>query len=128
MAANFKSYTNRYPEKGRITDAIFQLGRAYEFLRRPNNMLSLYREYIEKFVDDSNNSGVDVLIEGYTEKYNINKATLKKTVEFLDRLENDIDFRTLIVTDRGYLFEYFYGNTDLDQTLYNRLRNHPQFG
>ena len=68
------------------------------------------------------------MIEGYTEKYNINKATLKKTVEFLDRLENDIDFRTLIVTDRGYLFEYFYGNTDLDQTLYNRLRNHPQFG
>ena len=128
MATNFKSYTNRFAEKGRMTDAIFQLGRAYEFLRRPNDMLALYRKYIEKFVDDSSNSGVDVLIEGYTEKYNLNKATLKKTVEFLDRLENDIDFRTLIVTDRGYLFEYFYVNTDLDQTLYNRLRNHPQFG
>ena len=128
MAANFKSYTQRFPEKGRMTDAVFQLGRAYQFLRRPNDMLALYREYIEEFVDDPSNSGVDVLIEDYNEKYNTNKATFEKTVEFLDRLENDIDFRTLIVTDRGYLFEYFYVNTDLDQTLYNRLRNHPQFG
>lgn len=128
MAAHFKAYAERFGEEGRLTDAIFELGRAYEFLRQPNEMLALYREYIEKFANDSENAGVDTLIEGYAEKYTTNKATLLKTVEFLDMLDNDIEFRTKIVTDRGYLFEYFYVNSDLDQTLYNRLRNHPQFG
>ena len=128
MATHFKAYTERFGEKGRLTDAIFELGRAYEFLRRPNDMLALYRKYIELFANDPENAGVDALIEGYAEKYNTNQATLLKTVEFLDALDNDIEFRTKIVTDRGYLFEYFYVNGDLDQTLYNRLRNHPQFG
>jgi len=128
MVAHFIAYTERFGEEGRLTDAIFELGRAYEFLRQPNQMLALYREYIQKFANDSENNGVDALIEGYAEKYNTNKATLVKTVEFLNALENDIEFRTKIVTDRGYLFEYFYVNNDLDQTLYNRLRNHPQFG
>ncbi|MFQ3270875.1 MAG: TolA-binding protein [Lentimonas sp.] len=127
MAAHFIAYTQRFGEDGRLTDAIFELGRAYEFLRQPNQMLTLYREYIEKFANDPENNGVDALIEGYAEKYNTNQATLTKTVEFLDALDNDIEFRTKIVTDRGYLFEYFYVNSDLDQTLYNRLRNHPQF-
>ncbi len=127
MAAHFKAYTERFGEDGRLTDAIFELGRAYEFLRQPNQMLALYREYIEKFANDPENAGVDALIEGYAEKYNTNKATLLKTVEFLDMLDSDIEFRTKIVTDRGYLFEYFYVNSDLDQTLYNRLRNHPDF-
>lgn len=128
MAAHFKAYTDRFGEDGRLTDAIFELGRAYEFLRQPNQMLALYRKYIELFANDPDNAGVDTLVEGYAEKYNTNKATLEKTVEFLDMLDNDIEFRTQIVTDRGYLFEYFYVNSDLDQTLYNRLRNHPQFG
>lgn len=128
MAAHFKAYTERFGEDGRLTDAIFQLGRAYEFLRQPNEMLALYRKYIEMFANAPKNAGVDTLIEGYAEKYNTNKATLLKTVEFLDMLDNDIEFRTKIVTDRGYLFEYFYVNNDLDQTLYNRLRNHSQFG
>jgi TolA-binding protein len=128
MAAHFKAYAERFGENGRLTDAIFELGRAYEFLRQPNEMLALYRQYIEKFADDTENDGVDTLIEGYAEKYNTNKTTLVKTVEFLDALDSDIEFRTKIVTDRGYLFEYFYVNSDLDQTLYNRLRNHPQFG
>ncbi|WP_162028860.1 MULTISPECIES: tetratricopeptide repeat protein [unclassified Lentimonas] len=127
MATHFIAYTERFGEQGRLTDAVFELGRANEFLRKPNQMLALYREYIQKFANDPENDGVDALIEGYAEKYNTNKATLVKTVEFLDALDNDLEFRTKIVTDRGYLFEYFYVNNDLDQTLYNRLRNHPQF-
>jgi TolA-binding protein len=128
MAAHFKAYIDRFGENGRLTDAVFELGRAYEYLREPDQMLALYREYIELFANDPQNTGVDTLIEGYAEKYNSNKIKLENTVGFLDMLENDIEFRTKIVTDRGYLFEYFYVNPDLDQTLYNRMRNHPQFG
>ena len=128
MVTHFKAYIDRFGEDGRLTDAVLELGRAYEFLRQPGEMLALYRQFIEKYASDANNHGVDALIESYAEKYTTNKATLVKTVEFLDALDQDIDFRTKIVTDRGFLFEYFYVNGDLDQTLYNRLRSHPQFG
>lgn len=128
MAKHYEAYTERFGENGRLTDAIFELGRAYEFQSKANEMLALYRKYIVKFANNADNAGVDALIEGYAEKYTTNLATLTKTVEFLDALENDIEFRTQIVTDRGFLFEYFYNNTDVDQSLYNRLRNHSQFG
>ena len=128
MVTHFQAYIDRFGEEGRLTDAVLQLGRAYEYLRKPCQMLTLYREFIQKYATDTQKLGVDALIESYAEKYNTNKATLEKTVEFLDALDEDIEFRTKIVTDRGFLFEYFYGNSVLDQTLYNRLRSHPQFG
>ena len=127
MVETFKNYLERFGDKGRATDAIYQLGRGYEFLSRPSEMLALYRNYIERYASDPNNAGVDTLIEGFAEKYETNKTLLIKTVEFLDRLENDIDFRTQIVTDRGFLFEYFFKNREVDQYLYNRLRTHPEF-
>jgi len=127
MVETFKNYLERFGSTSRATDAIYELGRGYEFLSQPSEMLSLYRDYIERYTSDPNNAGVDTLIEGFAEKYETNKTLLIKTVEFLDRLENDIDFRTQIVTDRGFLFEYFFNNKDVDQYLYNRLRTHPEF-
>ena len=127
MVTHFKAYTDRFGEKGRLTDAVLELGRAYEYLRQPGQMLALYREFIQKYATDPTNLGVDALIESYAEKYNTNKATLVKTCDFLDALDEDMEFRTKIVTDRGFLFEYFYVTRDIDQTLYNRLRQHPAF-
>ena len=128
MVALFQAYIDRFGEQGRLTDAVLQLGRAYEYLRQPNQMLALYREFINKYAGDPYKHGVDALIESYAEKYISNKTTLLNTVAFLDALDQDIEFRTNIVTDRGFLFEYFYTRPELDQTLYNRLRNYPQFG
>ncbi|GEM_PF-426618 len=127
MAANFKSYIETYAEAGRLTDAIFQLGRAYEFNLEVTKMLWLYRDSINKYITAENNHGVDTLIEGYAEKHNSNEAMLVRTLEFLYDLENDLEFRTKIVTDRGFLFEVFYGDPTLEQTLYNKLRRHPNF-
>lgn len=127
MVANFKNYLERFGNSGEVTDAIYQLGRGYEFLSQPSEMLALYRDYIERYANDRNNAGVDTLIESFAEKYESNKTLLTKTVEFLDRLDADITFRTQIVTDRGFLFEYFFENKEVDQYLYNRLRAHPEF-
>ena len=127
MAAHFEAYIGRFGEDGEMTRAILQLGLAFEYLKRPVEMLSLYRKNIEIYAADANNSGVDALIEGYVEKYNSNLATLTRTVAFFDKLESDREFREKIVTDRGFLFELFYNNSDIDQSLYNLLRNDPEF-
>lgn len=127
MVETFKNYLERFGNTRKATDAIYQLGRSYEFLSRPGEMITLYRNYIERYASDSNNAGVDTLIESFAEKYQTNQTLLVKTVEFLDRLENDRAFRTQIVTDRGFLFEYFFNNKTVDQYLYNRLRTHPEF-
>ena len=127
MATHFEAYIERFGEKADLTRAVLQLGLAFEYLMRPVDMLSLYRENIEIYAKNPNNDGVDALIESYAEKYNNNKTLLTRTVAFFDRLESDLDFRTKIITDRGFLFEHFYVNPDIDQPLYNKLRRDPAF-
>jgi len=127
MVTHFEAHIERFGADGDLTRAVLQLGRAFEFLMRPVEMLALYRENISIFAKDAENSGVDALIESYAEKYNANKTILTRTVAFFDRLESDLKFRKNIVTDRGFLFEYFYVNPDLDQPLYNQLRRDPDF-
>ncbi|MGC6605388.1 MAG: tetratricopeptide repeat protein [Lentimonas sp.] len=127
MAAHFEAYIETCGETGRLTDAIFQLGRAYEFDLKVTKMLTLYRDSIQKYITSPQNDGVDALIEGYAEKYVTNEKMLIRTITFIDQLETEEEFRTKIVTDRGFLFEEFYNNPDLEQSLYNKLRNHPDF-
>jgi len=127
MVTHFEAYIVRFGEDGNLTRAVLQLGLAFEHLMRPFEMLSLYRENIGIYAGKSDNKGVDALIEDYAEKYTTNKTVLTRTVEFFDRLESNLEFRKNIVTDRGFLFEHFYVNPTLDQTLYNRLRNDPDF-
>ena len=127
MEQHFKNYITRFGEKGNLTRAIFELGRTFEYLLRPVEMLSLYRENITKYASDPNNLGADTLIEGYAEKYQANLVMLENTVALFKRLNNNIDFRTKFVSDRGFLFEHFYVNQDIDQKLYNQLRRDLSF-
>ena len=127
MEQHFKDYVARFGEKGNLTRAIFELGRAFEYLLRPVDMLSLYRENIGKYASQPNNSGADTLIEGYAEKYQSNLVMLENTVALFELLETDVDFRRKFVSDRGFLFEHFYVNQDIDQQIYNQLRRDPSF-
>lgn len=127
MLEHFKAYAERFGENGRLTDAYLQIGRAYEYLNQPNAMLALYRETIERFAGAPSNQGVDALIEDYAEKYYTNHKRLTRTVAFLDQMRDDLAYRETMLTDRGALFEVFYYDEDIDPTLYNRLRNHPDF-
>ncbi|MEN8733537.1 MAG: tetratricopeptide repeat protein, partial [Lentimonas sp.] len=127
MAKHFEGYIEKYGEAGRLTDAIFELGRAYEFNLEVTKMLTLYRSSIEQYITSPNNQGVDTLIEGYAEKYVTNEKMLTRTIQFLQSLDSDMEFRKKIVTDRGFLFEEFYHNPSLEQSLYNKLRAHAGF-
>ncbi|MFP4166129.1 MAG: tetratricopeptide repeat protein [Opitutales bacterium] len=128
MASHFEEYIERFGKRGRLVEASHQLGRAYESLRQPNKMLALYRELIEGYAGDPDSMAIDTIVEDYAEAYGENKKTLDRTVEFIERLKEDAEFREKIVTDRGFLFEHFYESENLDQSLYNRMRNHPEFG
>jgi TolA-binding protein len=127
MAGHFEAYISTYGEAGRLTDAIFELGRSYEFNLEVTKMLGLYNENIRKYITSADNSGVDTLIEEYAEKYTTNETMLIRTIQFINQLETDMEFRTKVVTDRGFLFEQFYNNPTLEQSLYNKLRRHPGF-
>lgn len=127
MASHFEAYIDRFGEEGDLTRAVLELGRAYEYLMRPVEMLALYRENIEKYAKDPTNAGVDALIESYAEKYDTNQKVLSTTVAFFDKVEGDPEFREKFVTDRGFLFEAFYNDRNLDPPLYNRLRRDPNF-
>ena len=94
MATHFEAYIERFGENADLTRAVLQLGLAFEYLMRPVDMLSLYRENIEIYAKNPNNDGVDALIESYAGKYHKNKTLLTRTVAFFDRLESDLDFRT----------------------------------
>ena len=76
MATHFEAYIERFGEKADLTRAVLQLGLAFEYLMRPVDMLSLYRENIEIYAKKPNIDGVDALIESYAEKYNKNKTPI----------------------------------------------------
>ncbi|NCG09349.1 MAG: tetratricopeptide repeat protein [Verrucomicrobia bacterium] len=127
MLEHFKTYTERFGEDGRLTDAYLQIGRAYEYLNQPNAMLALYRETIERYAGAASNQGIDALIEDYAQKYYSNQKRLTRTVAFLNQMRDDLAYRETMLTDRGALFEVFYYDEEIDPSLYNRLRNHPKF-
>ena len=127
MLDHFVAYTERFDVEGQLSNALLQIGRAYELLNQPSEMLALYRKSIIRFADDPNNFGVDALIEAYTEKYDSNLRQLKRTIEFLNQIRDDLEFRKLMVSDRGALFEEFYNNPDIIQDLYNDLRGNAAF-
>lgn len=127
MRDHFQAYVKRFGQKGRETEAYLQIGRAYELMDQPNAMLALYRDTIERFAGMPENMGVDALIESYAEKYESNLKRLTRTVAFLDQMIEDPSYRETMLTDRGALFEVFYYDTEIDSTLYNRLRNNKGF-
>lgn len=127
MLDHFIAYTERFDTRGLISEALLQIGRAYELLNQPTEMLALYRRSIIRFANDPANHGADALIEAYAEKYESNLRELERTSAFLDQMRDDLEFRKLMITDRGALFEEFYNNPDIIQNLYNDLRKNPAY-
>ena len=128
MAQTFTDYITKYPKGKRFTGAVLQLGRAHELQSDFVKMLELYRDTIKTHYQIREDIAVDTLIETYAEKYEEKLLTLQQTVGMLDKLEDEKEFRAQMLNDRGFLFEYFYENSDIDQPLYNRMRFHPSFG
>lgn len=124
MAEKLQTFINKYREEGDLTNAIYQLGRAYEMLGRPGDTLREYWRAIERFGDNPRTYGLDLIIEEYPKKYYDNLGVIEANLELLEKLQNDKAFRELIAQERQALFEYLGQHPniseDVKRPLYDR--------
>jgi len=69
MERTLLQYMNTYGSRGELAAAIFELGRAYELMGRPEKMLLAYLEAISKHGNDPHAHGLDRIILSYPEMY-----------------------------------------------------------
>jgi TolA-binding protein len=64
-----QDYVDRFPTDGRITDALFEMGRALDALGRPEETLARYLGAIQRYGNDPFAIGVDRILEVYPSRY-----------------------------------------------------------
>lgn len=126
-AATYQEYIDRYAEEGRLTRAIYLLGEVLKKRGRPGEALTRYLRAILRYGNNPDNLGVDPMIDDYVRRYDETLRRLNATVNFLQRLEADEEFRRKVATDRGFLYQQFSDNPDLDRTLYEEMRKSEEF-
>ena len=126
-ARTYEEYIKEYGEEGQLTQAIFQLGEIRKEQGRPGEALEEYRKAILEYGNDPANLGVDPMISTYVEQYDEVKARLTASLAFLEKMETDPQFREKIATNRGFLYQQFADNKNLDQGLYEELRQSKEF-
>lgn len=126
--ALLEAYLTKFAEKGDVPTAYLMIGRAAEAERRPAQMLEVYRKAIAETIELPENPGMEEILMDYGNKVRSNRELFGMTLAFFDSLEQNPQFLNKIVTDRGALFEFFYENPGVDQTLYQRFRREPELG
>ena len=126
-ARTYEEYIEEYGEEGQLTQAIFELGEIRKEEGRPGEALTQYQNAILKYGNDPENLGVDPMISTYVEEYGKALNKLTASYSLLERLNTDEEFRVKIASDRGYLYQQFADDTDLDQALYEELRQSSEF-
>lgn len=125
--ATYEEYIDRYAEDGQLTRAIYLLGELLKEQGRPGEALTRYLGAILRYGNNPENLGVDPMIDEYVRRYDETQRRLASTVSFLERLESDPDFRLKVATDRGFLYQQFSDNPNLDDALYEELRKSKEF-
>lgn len=126
--ALLEGYLEKYGQSGDIPTAYLMIGRAAEAEREPARMLEVYRAAISETIGLPVNPGMEEILMDYGVKLRKNRELFASTLAFFDALEQNPEFLHKIVTDRGVLFEFFYENPNVDQSLYQRFRREPQLG
>lgn len=123
----YEEYIDRFGDVGQLTRAIFLLGEIYNEQGKPGQTLRQYRDAILTYGDDPENLGVDPMIETYVEQYDEIQRRLTASLQFLEKLQSDAEFRKRIANNRGFLYQQFADNPDLDDSLYEELRQSSEF-
>lgn len=126
--ALLEGYLERFGKTGDTPTAYLLIGRSAEAQRQPAKMLEVYRKAIAETITLPVNPGMEEILMSYGQKVRTNRELFTKTLALLDQMEGNPDFLRKMVTDRGALFEFFYENPDVDQTLYQRFRREPELG
>ena len=123
----YQEYIDEYGETGKLTAAIFRLGEVFQKMGRPGDALISYRDAILRYGNDPENLGVDSMIETYVSRYDETLARLRATVAFLEKVAADDDFRVELAKNRGFLYQQFADDPNLDDALYEELRQSQRF-
>ncbi|MEM0965048.1 MAG: tetratricopeptide repeat protein [Verrucomicrobiota bacterium] len=126
-AETYQEYIDKHGEDGQLTQAIFLLGEIRKKQGRPGDALTQYQNAILRFGNDPANLGVDPMITTYVNEYDETLRRLESSLAFLEKLETDEEFRKEIATNRGALYQQFVDDPDLDQSLYEELRQSAEF-
>ena len=126
-ARTYEEYIEEYGETGKLTAAIYLLGEVLGKMGRPGEALTRYRDAILRYGNDPENLGVDSMIDTYVKRYDETLRRLMKTIGFLERITKDEDFRVKLATNRGFLYQQFVDEPDLDKSVYEELRQSQEF-
>ncbi|WP_309385167.1 tetratricopeptide repeat protein [Cerasicoccus frondis] len=110
MAEVLRQFIENYADRGELTAAIFQLGRAYELNQQPHLMLKEYIEAIAEFGDDPYTYGLDDILRAYPVNYYKNKELIAQNLNLLRKLNTDAAYRKHIAEDRQAIFVFLGEN------------------
>ncbi len=101
-----KAYIERYGESGQISDAYYRLGIIFDRLGRLNDRFNIHSLAIKELIGDAKRYSVDDLITSYVVDYNRYDITFKDTLQLLDRMITDAEFRQHFLKDRAYQYQF----------------------
>ena len=119
-------YLEKYPD-GDVSNISFNKAAALEMMGRPVEALKIYYDTILKCGDNAKDDGVDKIILDYKRMYDHSLEMTKATVEFLDKMIKDADFRKLMTENPGKRYQYFQANPKIDRRIYLKLKNDGSF-
>jgi TolA-binding protein len=121
-------YISDHPKTADRAQAALWKGKIYESKRMPSRMVAVFREAILESIEDTERTSVEAVISEYAQRIPANAKEYASTVAFLEKMENDREFLERLAPRPGELFNHFFENPDIDQTLYRRMRNTPELG
>ncbi|MFW5882759.1 MAG: tetratricopeptide repeat protein [Verrucomicrobiota bacterium] len=129
MASLFRDYIETYGDRGKIAEATFRLGKAYEHLGQPQRMIEEYVSAITEFGNDPDRYGVDDILDAYPDKYAEYSQRFSDTIAVLERLISDRELRREILPQDGRrkAFSFFADHPNLAKDVRQALLFDPEF-
>jgi TolA-binding protein len=119
-----EQYMDRYQETGNLSRAILRLGQAYESKGQPEVMVQAYFDAIVKYGNNPKAEGVDQIFQEFTKKYNTFTTHYQSTIDFIQKIFNDDEFRLRMADDRKALHMHRMEHQEIDADVIDSiLRN-----
>ncbi len=127
MAMIFEKFINKYRTKFDISSAVYQLGRAKEFLGKPEEMLDDYLSAIMRFGNNPYSYGLDQIILSYSNKFHEHLTRINENIEFRDKLMGDLQFRTKFIEDQAFQYQTIKELSNLDNDFKTLIINDGKY-
>lgn len=119
-------YMERYQETGNLSRAILHMGQAYESKGQPEVMVQSYFEAIVKYGNNPKAEGVDQIFQEFTQKYDKFTTYYQSTIDFIEQILNDDEFRLKMADDRRALHLYRMKHKEIDSDVIDSILRNPE--